>query len=350
MYAGNGCPTYQPDAKNLNNGVDTPMERRNLGTKLLNAIQIAKHLLHRKNVAISLRDQLAYGPFLVQMVVTRRCNLECGYCDEFDNTSEPVARDVLVQRLKKIRSLGALGIEFTGGEPLLHPDLVDLVDYATKLHFPARMLISNVTLMKDDKIKALNKVGLTHLQVSVDGVTSNDVTKKTLHTLRKRLLEIAELAEFKVVMSGVMGTCPPQETIEMIEFAWECGFIPRVLLIHDHDGQLKLNGDQLKAYERVKRHIGIRFKESLGYRDKLIKGQKSPFKCRAGARYIYIDKDGDAHWCSQKTKLFSRPILEYDIDDLKTQFHTRKGCDGLCTIGCARTSSSHDEFRSQLHS
>ena len=35
---------------------------------------------------------LRYGPWLAQVVVTRRCNLKCGYCTEYDRTSDPVLR------------------------------------------------------------------------------------------------------------------------------------------------------------------------------------------------------------------------------------------------------------------
>jgi MoaA/NifB/PqqE/SkfB family radical SAM enzyme len=36
-------------------------------------------------------DRILYSPFLAQLVVTRRCNLDCGYCNEFDKVSSPVA-------------------------------------------------------------------------------------------------------------------------------------------------------------------------------------------------------------------------------------------------------------------
>lgn len=295
-----------------------------------------------------MKDQLAYGPFLVQMVVTRRCNLKCGYCNEYDRTSDPVPIELLYQRLKKIRQLGALGIELTGGEPLLHPHIVDLIRQATAYDFPARMLISNVLLMTDEIIAALNDAGLTHLQVSVDGVKPNEVTRKVLSTLRRRLERISELAAFKVVMSGVVGTCPPEETLEMLDFAMAHGFVPRILLIHDHSGQLTLSDEELRTYKAAKRRIGKRFSESHGYRERLISGEPAPFKCRAGSRYIYVDEFGDAHWCSQKRDLFSKPILDYELSDLKAQFYRAKNqCNEYCTIGCARTCSARDEFRRQ---
>ena len=57
------------------------------------------------------------------MVVIRRCNLSCGYCSEFDKTSDPVPFEILEKRLEKLKELGTFGISLTGGEPTLHPDL-----------------------------------------------------------------------------------------------------------------------------------------------------------------------------------------------------------------------------------
>ncbi len=54
------------------------------------------------------------------MVVIRRCNLSCGYCSEYDKSSEPVPVEVLEDRLRKIKELGTFGISLTGGEPTRH--------------------------------------------------------------------------------------------------------------------------------------------------------------------------------------------------------------------------------------
>src|SRR5947199_7845607 len=66
-------------------------------------------------------------PLLVQIVPIRRCNIDCGYCNEYDKVSPPVARAVLEQRIDHLASLGTSVVAFSGGEPMLHPDLDDLI-------------------------------------------------------------------------------------------------------------------------------------------------------------------------------------------------------------------------------
>ena len=66
-------------------------------------------------------------PLLAQFVVTRRCNLACGYCHEYDAVSPPVDAELLMRRIDHAAGLGTLVITLTGGEPLLHLRLVELV-------------------------------------------------------------------------------------------------------------------------------------------------------------------------------------------------------------------------------
>src|ERR1017187_4550541 len=92
---------------------------------------------------ISYLDWLRYGPFLAQIVITRRCNLSCSYCTEYDRTSTPVPFDLLQQRLTKLRQLGTWALSLMGGEPTMHPDLLRIVRETRKLGFRRRMMTTN---------------------------------------------------------------------------------------------------------------------------------------------------------------------------------------------------------------
>ena len=292
--------------------------------------------------------RVQYSPFLVQLVVIRRCNLSCGYCNEFDEVSDPVPFETLKKRIDAIQGLGAFAIEFTGGEPMMHPQIYELIAYARSLGtFKKVMMISNAYLFNEEKIQRLNESGLQELQVSVDGVQPNDVTVKVLKPMRKKLEVLARVAKFQVVLSGVVGSAPPEETLQVVHFAQEHKFRPRVLVLHGPDGQIKLSPEQLAAYEEIGRSMGRRFTEANDYRTKIMKTGSAPFKCRAGSRYIYVDEFGNACWCSQTRDVFSKPLLEYTRADLKEQFNTQKSCNPGCTLGCARTCSGYDEWRSQ---
>src|SRR4029079_17397359 len=68
-------------------------------------------------------------PLLVQIIPIRRCNIDCGYCNEYDKVSDPIPTAVMKRRIDKLSALGTSVVAFSGGEPMLHPDLDDLIGY-----------------------------------------------------------------------------------------------------------------------------------------------------------------------------------------------------------------------------
>ncbi len=290
---------------------------------------------------------LAYGPLLAQMVITRRCNLSCGYCNEFDDHSPPVPKEVLKQRVDKLASLGTLFCEYTGGETLLHPDLVELVAYASSYDFDERWIITNGYLLSAEIVKQLNDAGLTHLQISIDGVNPNDTTVKVLKALRKKIEHLQNHAKFTVQINAVLGAGNDEEVLEVRKFARDAGFRPRAVIIHDGDGGMILDERGKQLLHEVSEIVGKKFNESGDYRAKLIATGRADFKCRAGSRYLYVDEFGMVHWCSQQRGVFTKPLLDYTFDDLREQFNTKKDCAPTCTVGCVRSASRWDAWRPQ---
>lgn len=293
-------------------------------------------------------ERVQYAPFLTQLVVIRKCNLSCTYCNEFDKTSNPVPLETLKARASKLKELGAFSICLTGGEPTMHPDLFELIRTCRyELKFFKTVMITNGFYITRESVERLNDSGLQDLQISIDGVKPNDVTVKVLDSLRKRLAILHDYARFNVVVSGVIGACPPAESFEVIQFASNMGFRPRVLLIHGPDGQVKLNEEELKAYHEIKKMIPRHFYEISDYRDRIIRTGTAPFKCRAGSRYLYVDEHGIVTWCSQTRDAFRKDLMDYTFEDLKEQFYTYKSCHDKCTLGCVRSASAYDNWRRQ---
>jgi MoaA/NifB/PqqE/SkfB family radical SAM enzyme len=288
-----------------------------------------------------------YGPFLAHVVVTRRCNLTCGYCNEYDRTSAPVDREVLERRLRKLRDLRTWMVCLTGGEPTLHPDLAQLLRRMRELGFRRRQIITNGYRLSGALVEELNEAGLTDLQISVDGVRPNATTVKVLEPLRGKLELLARAARFQVVVSAVIGSAPPSEALEVVRFTQGLGLTPRIILLHDGSGRLRLPPEELAAFQEVKRLLGRRGRESADYRERLIERGAAPFRCRSGSRYLYVDEFGKVHWCSQTIAAFSKDLLDYGREDLERQFHVAKPCADQCTVGCARSASAYDGWRGQ---
>ena len=188
-------------------------------------------------------------PLLVHIIPIRRCNIDCGYCNEYDKVSPPVPFDTMMARIDKLAELGTAVVAFSGGEPLLHPQLDDLIR-RIRSHGMMAGLITNGFLLSPDRIKALNDSGLDYMQISIDNVVPDEVSKKSLKTLdapdkegrvHSKLKLLREHASFQVNINSVLGggTKNPEDARTINTRARELGFTTSIGIIHDGLGQLK---------------------------------------------------------------------------------------------------------------
>ena len=180
----------------------------------------------------------------------RRCNLSCTYCNEYDDFSKPVPLDTMYQRLDQLAALGTTIITISGGEPLLHPEL-DQIIARIRQHGMIAGMITNGYLLTAERIQRLNRAGLEHLQISIDNVMPDEVSKKSLKVLDKKLQLLAEHAEFHVNINSVVGggIHNPQDALAVGARAVELGFTSTVGIIHDGDGQLQpLSDEEREVY------------------------------------------------------------------------------------------------------
>src|SRR5687767_1873519 len=68
-----------------------------------------------------------YLPVAAHLIPIRRCNLACTYCNEYDDHSGPVPTADLLRRVDLLGALGTGIVTLSGGEPLLHPDLDEII-------------------------------------------------------------------------------------------------------------------------------------------------------------------------------------------------------------------------------
>jgi pyruvate formate-lyase activating enzyme-like uncharacterized protein len=87
------------------------------------------------------------------------------------------------------------GLTISGGEPLLHPELDEIIARIRKRGMIAGM-ITNGYLLNVQRIQRLNDAGLDHMQISIDNIQPDDVSKKSLKVLDKKLELLAEHADF----------------------------------------------------------------------------------------------------------------------------------------------------------
>src|SRR5438094_4168566 len=179
-------------------------------------------------------------PIDAHIIPIRRCNLSCAYCNEFDSFSKPVPTAEMLRRIDRLAALGTTIITISGGEPLLHSELDEIIGRIRRRGIIAG-LITNGYLLMPDRIARLNKAGLDHMQISIDNVMPDEVSKKSLKVLDKKLQMLAEHADFHVNINSVVGggIANPNDALTVSERALWLGFSSTIGIIHDGSGQLK---------------------------------------------------------------------------------------------------------------
>lgn len=289
-------------------------------------------------------------PVVAHIVPVRRCNLSCAYCNEYDKVSEPVPTAVMLRRIDLLAGLGTAAITISGGEPLLHPELVEIIRRIRK-HGILATLITNGYLLTSERIRALNRAGLNYLQISIDNLTPDDISKKSLKVLDKKLLSLSRDAEFAVNINSVVGSSirNPEDALVITRRALDLGFMSSVGIMHDSSGQLlPLNEQQQGAYNQIVR-LGQKSTSTFTYynqfQNNLARGLHNEWQCRAGSRYLYICEDGLVHWCSQQRGYPGIPLEQYTQEDLDREYRTDKPCAPYCTISCVHQVALIDRFR-----
>ena len=286
-------------------------------------------------------------PVLAHMIPTRRCNIACAYCNEYDHVSSPVPIDVLVDRTDALADLGVSVITLSGGEPMLHPQLDDLIRHIRSRGMIAG-LITNGYLLGPQRIQQLNDAGLEYLQISIDNVQPDQTSMKSLRVLDKKLEMLAEHADFEININSVVGSGIPNpaDAYTVAQRATGLGFTSTIGVIHDGDGQLKpLGRDERRVYERVKALSKRSYSRLTYFQDNLVDGRTNKWYCRAGARYVYICEDGFVHYCSQQRGKPGIPLSDYSVKDIRREYRTPKSCAPACTVSCVHKASAVDFFR-----
>jgi MoaA/NifB/PqqE/SkfB family radical SAM enzyme len=286
-------------------------------------------------------------PLLAHIIPVRRCNLACEYCNEFDDFSKPVPTETMFRRIDKLAELGTSVITISGGEPLLHPDLDDIIR-RIRSHSMIAGMITNGYLLVAERIQRLNRAGLEWLQISIDNVTPDDVSKKSLKVLDKKLQLLAEHADFFVNINSVVGggVKNPQDALVIGRRAMEFGFGSTIGIIHDGDGQLQpLTAEERAVYHEMKSLEKKAFTRVNSFQDNIAQGRPNQWRCRAGARYLYICEDGLVHYCSQQRGYPGVPLEKYSLADIQREYLTEKSCAPHCTVSCVHQVSIFDSFR-----
>jgi MoaA/NifB/PqqE/SkfB family radical SAM enzyme len=280
-------------------------------------------------------------PWAAHLYVTDNCNLDCTYCNEYDNSVPHPKTSDLKRWMDKIRDLGALRLGYLGGEPLMHPDIIELVRYGKELGFQRLSMSTNGFLLTREMLAGLEDAGLTSMQFSVDRMTPNDVTVKTLKTVKHKLSWFVD-SPIAFNVNSVLCNDTYEEVGEVIDTCHAEGVAAHARVIHDdliNDKKHRLypSSDPLKElieYQMKLKAQGSPIHTSwnlLDYQLEILNGEMREWKCVAGYKYFFVSAEGKFWLCSQiRTE---RNIMDMTADDLLA-YDEPKDCQKDCGVWC----------------
>ncbi len=283
-------------------------------------------------------------PLQCSLYVTDRCNLDCSYCTEYDNSRPHPKLEDLKKWIKKIRDLGTMRIALVGGEPLVHPDIIELVRYCRELGF-ATSLTTNGFLLTREKVKLLEEAGLQVMQISVDRMTPSPITKKTFKTILPKL-EYFKDSKISLHITGVICADTLSESEAVLETGLSRGIPTEVRLVHADPLQrfrvARGNKEELEKFidsmiERKRRGEKIHTNEAiLKYQKSLLRNEPVDWTCAAGYKLFFVSAQGKFWECSMKHS--DKSIMDITPEDLLANYR-KKPCQEGCGVYCAVSTS-----------
>src|ERR1043166_9666753 len=283
-------------------------------------------------------------PLQCSLYVTDRCNLDCAYCTEYDNSRPHPSLDDLKKWVRKIRELGTMRIALVGGEPLTHPDIVELVRYCRELGF-ATSLTTNGFLLTRKLVAQLEEAGLQVMQISVDRMTPSAITKKSFKTILPKLDYFLE-SRISLHITGVICGDTLPEAQAVLETGLSRGIPTEVRLVHaDPLRRFRVDRGQREELERFidsmierkRRGEKIHTSEAiLNYQRSLLRGEHVEWTCAAGYKLFFVSAQGKFWICSMVHT--DKHIMDVTLDDLYANYR-KKSCQEGCGVYCAVSAS-----------
>ncbi len=280
-------------------------------------------------------------PWKAHLYVTEHCNLNCSYCNEHDESIPSPTLSQLKQWMKKIRDLGVVYLSLMGGEPLMHPDIVEVVRQAKSLGFEGVGIVTNAFLLTKEMASDLKKAGLDALTVSIDSITPTQSSKKALNLVKNKL-EIARDAGIYIAVTGVLLEERLDESEQLIDYCLARAIPVQSRLVHQDNVfrrgmELDRSNSRFEKFlnmERERKKLGLAISSSwniIDYQQALLHGKPVKWKCLAGYKYFFVSSQGHFWPCSQLRT--EKSIMEITGEDLKS-YNTAKSCQNNCGVYC----------------
>src|ERR1700734_984008 len=166
----------------------------------------------------------ANNPLALIAELTHRCPLHCVYCSnplELTQRAAELSTDDWSHVFQEAAALGVLQADFTGGEPLTRPDILELIRAARAAGLYVNLITSGMPL-DEARLEALVQAGLDHFQLSFQGAReeiAQEISGTKAHPQKLRVLEWLKRHRVAVTLNFVIHRHNMDQLPEMLALA-----------------------------------------------------------------------------------------------------------------------------------
>ena len=294
-------------------------------------------------------------PFMVMFETTLHCNMKCGYCAIWQNQQpeERAVRERVFARMDEAAEFGVFAWSFSGGEPLMNPNVPDYIEYAARKGFYTSMPTNGLALKK----YARSCVQLDQLEVSVDTLDREKFARRRgidgLPTILAALDHIAgELGHNTVQINAAVDLDNLEDLPALAEYCEGRGFLLHTEAVHNvvrttwktEDVEMRREElDRVAAFllELRRKHKCVRFYTDY-YRFYRDDGFGEKFPCRSASHLVNMRPDGSIQFpCAfvslhrgapemSLREIYDSPEVREIVEQSPRMWDFCKGC----KIGC----------------
>jgi len=270
-------------------------------------------------------------PLWLLAELTYRCPLQCPYCSnplEIAKYQNELSTEEWVRVMQQARKMGAAQIGFSGGEPLVRPDLEELVQEARHLGYYTNLITSGVG-MDEARIKRLKDAGLDHIQISFqasDEELNNFLGGTKTFQHKKEMARMVKAYEYPMVLNIVIHRKNIDQIRDILEMTVELEADYVELASTQYYGWSRINVDQLlPTREQLARAeiVAKEYQERMKGKSRIIyvipdyfENRPKPCMNGWGAIFLTIAPDGTALPCHEAGQL---PIDFPNVKDVSVE-------------------------------
>ncbi len=274
-------------------------------------------------------SQQVYYPLHVSVELTDVCNLRCPHCyrEAHDGNKGYFPTDALLEVLRQMRDKGVVSLEFSGGEPTLHPDFQRIIAYALENFGALSVLTNGTTGIEELPItadQAFREKAM--VQVDLDGCTAGEHERlrgqagsfeASMRAIRSLAARGVRVRAAMVIYPGNLGSIElTYRLAKQLGATWFAA--SPVISLGRAPDSLLLSGPQLEEAIRALDALSqadpemVRSSEEL----KRISGKLSS-NCGAGSRAVVLAPDGQMRICFLVNKRLApfKNVLDCGVEE-----------------------------------